>query len=103
MNAQNMSDPIIPGKRRVSEVDEGDNGQSMGKIPAKKLIRKICNKPRRKLCSLGSGECVHILTYTSKPDKVDCFECVVQEISRSLYHFQSSVTDGKSFLHNYSS
>lgn len=48
---------------------------------------------RRKLCSLGTGEFVHIINYRSLPDKVDEFEVFVQETANSLYHMKSRITD----------
>mmetsp|Transcript_4061 Transcript_4061/g.5213 ORF Transcript_4061/g.5213 Transcript_4061/m.5213 type:complete len:359 (+) Transcript_4061:231-1307(+) len=48
---------------------------------------------RRKLCSLGTGEIVHIVSFKSVPDKIEEFERTIQSLAQSLYHFQSGITD----------
>eukprot|EP00656_Telonema_subtile_P002480 TRINITY_DN110_c0_g1_i1.p1 TRINITY_DN110_c0_g1~~TRINITY_DN110_c0_g1_i1.p1 ORF type:complete len:349 (+),score=71.02 TRINITY_DN110_c0_g1_i1:105-1151(+) len=48
---------------------------------------------RRKLCELGTGEKVHIVNYTSKADKIDEFEKVVQNMANCYYGLQSGITD----------
>ena len=48
---------------------------------------------RRKLCSMGSGEVMHILSYKALDDKIEEFETVVQEMARLLYSLESEITD----------
>eukprot|EP00940_MAST-03C_sp_MAST-3C-sp2_P001596 g1596.t1 len=42
---------------------------------------------------MGTGEIVHIISYTALPGKLEDFEEVVQDIARSLYDFKSGITD----------
>ena len=51
------------------------------------------SKRPRKLCSLGTGEVIHVLSYTALPDKVEAFELVVQGLARCAYSLEASVTD----------
>lgn len=48
---------------------------------------------RRKLCSLGTGEMVHILHYRAREGMVEAFEVKVQTIVHSLYSLTSGITD----------
>jgi len=48
---------------------------------------------RRKICSLGTGEVVHILHFKSLAEKVEEFELTVQSLAHSLYNLQSGITD----------
>lgn len=49
---------------------------------------------RRKLCSLGTGEVVHLLALNAKDDEsINEFENVVQSLSRDLYQMESGITD----------
>ena len=48
---------------------------------------------RRKLCSLGSGEIVHIISYKALEEKVEEFETIVQDMARLMYSLESSITD----------
>lgn len=50
-------------------------------------------KKARHLCSLGTGEVVHVLSYKASCDQVDEFEFVVQGLARSLYSMTSAVSD----------
>jgi cysteine dioxygenase len=47
----------------------------------------------RCLCSLGTGEVIHVLNYKALEGKVDAFEFVVQGLARCLYKCEASVTD----------
>ena len=40
---------------------------------------------RRKLCSMGTGEIVHIISYKALPGKCEDFEERVQEIGKSRF------------------
>mmetsp|Transcript_11730 Transcript_11730/g.21373 ORF Transcript_11730/g.21373 Transcript_11730/m.21373 type:complete len:367 (+) Transcript_11730:123-1223(+) len=51
------------------------------------------NKKARHLCSLGTGEVIHVLAYTARFDKINEFEFVVQGLARCLYTMESAVTD----------
>ena len=52
---------------------------------------------KRKLCSLGTGEVVHILYFSVRSPKdeamVDLFETEMQKAARDLYTFESGITD----------
>lgn len=48
---------------------------------------------RRKLCSLGTGEMVHILHYEAREGMVEAFEVKAQSIVHSLYSLTSGITD----------
>jgi cysteine dioxygenase len=49
---------------------------------------------RRKLCSLGTGEVVHLIALNAKDEEsIDEFEHVVQGLSRDLYQMESGITD----------
>ena len=48
---------------------------------------------RRKLCSLGSGEFVHVMALEAKKGKVEEFESRVQDMARCLYSLTSGVSD----------
>eukprot|EP00602_Paraphysomonas_sp_CaronLab_P005468 CAMPEP_0185022458 /NCGR_PEP_ID=MMETSP1103-20130426/5166_1 /TAXON_ID=36769 /ORGANISM="Paraphysomonas bandaiensis, Strain Caron Lab Isolate" /LENGTH=341 /DNA_ID=CAMNT_0027554529 /DNA_START=84 /DNA_END=1106 /DNA_ORIENTATION=+ len=50
-------------------------------------------KRARHLCSLGTGEVVHVLSYKALPDKIDAFEIIVQGLARCVYCMEASVTD----------
>ena len=50
-------------------------------------------KRPRHICSLGTGEVIHIVHYKARPNKVDAFERVVQGLARCLYSLEASVTD----------
>ena len=75
----------------------GDNGEDSGcqepQLPITTTNTTTNTRKRRKLCSLGSGEVVFIMHYEARGGCVDDFEAVVQRISRSLYHMETSVTD----------
>ena len=53
---------------------------------------RVTKRPRH-LCSLGTGEVIHVLSYKSLPDKIDEFEFVVQGLARCMYKCEASVTD----------
>ncbi|CAM9368276.1 unnamed protein product, partial [Ectocarpus fasciculatus] len=47
----------------------------------------------RHLCSLGTGEVVHVLSYKALPNKIDDFEVTIQGLARCVYSMEASVTD----------
>lgn len=52
--------------------------------------------PPRPLCSLGTGEVVHIFSFTAadgSPPGLAAFEAAVQTISRDLYSLTTNITD----------
>lgn len=49
----------------------------------------VCKK--RKLCELGTGEIVHVLSYKCLPEKIEEFERIVQVIAHDLYETRTSV------------
>jgi len=50
-------------------------------------------KKRPKLCEMGTGEIVHIISYKALPSKIEEFECKAQSMANCLYHMQSGITD----------
>lgn len=52
----------------------------------------VAKRPRH-LCSLGTGEIVHVLSYKAKADKIDEFEIIVQGLARCVYSMEAAVTD----------
>ncbi|KAK3234723.1 hypothetical protein CYMTET_55026 [Cymbomonas tetramitiformis] len=49
---------------------------------------------KRKLCSLGTGEIVHILSLAAKDEtSVEPFERAVQTVARDLYRLEAGITD----------
>mmetsp|Transcript_32898 Transcript_32898/g.48028 ORF Transcript_32898/g.48028 Transcript_32898/m.48028 type:complete len:391 (-) Transcript_32898:272-1444(-) len=58
-------------------------GEEEGATPSK----------RKKLCSLGTGEMVHVLHFRAKPGKKAEFEVIVQEIAHGLYHLEAGISD----------
>jgi len=50
--------------------------------------------PERKLCSMGTGEVVHILSYQAKdPSVVADFERIVQRIAYDLHEMEAGISD----------
>lgn len=60
-------------------------------------MSKDCEAPApkraRHLCSLGTGEVVHVLSYNALPNKIHEFEITVQGLARCVYSMEASVTD----------
>jgi len=48
---------------------------------------------KRKLCSLGTGEVVHILHFCAEEGKMLEFERTVQELAHCLYHLEAGISD----------
>mmetsp|Transcript_17340 Transcript_17340/g.43805 ORF Transcript_17340/g.43805 Transcript_17340/m.43805 type:complete len:368 (+) Transcript_17340:245-1348(+) len=48
---------------------------------------------KRKLCDLGTGEVVHLISYRAKEGMVDEFERIVQETAHCMYHLQAGISD----------
>mmetsp|Transcript_9644 Transcript_9644/g.23857 ORF Transcript_9644/g.23857 Transcript_9644/m.23857 type:complete len:382 (-) Transcript_9644:61-1206(-) len=48
---------------------------------------------RRKLCSMGTGEVVHVLSFKAGPGKEQDFERIVQEVAHGLYHLSAGISD----------
>lgn len=51
------------------------------------------SKKRRKLCSLGTGEIVHVMHFKAAEGKREDFEVIVQEIAHGLYHLEAGISD----------
>jgi len=66
-----------------SEHAHGGHGED-GASPSKK---------RRLLCSLGTGEVVHVMHFRAAPGKRREFEVIVQQIAHGLYHFEAGISD----------
>eukprot|EP00960_Hanusia_phi_P034170 750896-Hanusia_phi.AAC.3 len=52
-----------------------------------------CAGHKRKLCSLGTGEVVHVLNFRAHPDKTQEFERIVQRLAHCFYHMESGISD----------
>jgi len=70
----------VPAHQR--ERDAGDDGEGG---PAKKKCKM--------LCSLGTGEVVHVLHFKAAAGRKADFEVVVQEIAHGLYHLEAGISD----------
>lgn len=64
---------------------------AMSKRDASEL--ECAGQSHHHICSLGTLEVVHILSYKSLPDKVKCFECLIQDIARQLHECKIGMTD----------
>lgn len=53
----------------------------------------VSKNKKRKLCEMGTGEIVHILSYSALPGKIDEFEEATQSIANCLYKFKTGITD----------
>lgn len=57
-------------------------------------IEAAAEQPERKLCSMGTGEVVHVLSYQAKDEAiVPRFERLVQCIARRLHELEAGVSD----------
>eukprot|EP00936_MAST-01D_sp_MAST-1D-sp1_P001996 g1996.t1 len=61
--------------------------------PERSPCKRCKEVSERHLCSLGTGEAVHVLMYKAKPSHIDEFELTVQSLARDLYALESAVTD----------
>lgn len=102
-----METSAVAEKKGGEEIEEGESSSSSNSCPHKAMSRSLVrtlsenslvtdsNKghKRRKLCSMGTGEIVHIVAYSCLPGKMEAFEEAVQDIARSLYEFKCGITD----------
>eukprot|EP00746_Dinoflagellata_sp_MGD_P018895 gnl/MRDRNA2_/MRDRNA2_143839_c0_seq1.p1 gnl/MRDRNA2_/MRDRNA2_143839_c0~~gnl/MRDRNA2_/MRDRNA2_143839_c0_seq1.p1 ORF type:complete len:414 (-),score=84.07 gnl/MRDRNA2_/MRDRNA2_143839_c0_seq1:79-1254(-) len=88
---------------KEKQVSSDESTDSSNEAPKKKQRTKeprVHEHPvfhpdgRRKLCSLGTGEVVHMLAWQAKDEEsINEFEHVVQSLSRDLYQMESGITD----------
>jgi cysteine dioxygenase len=67
-------------------------GKSADVEDSSSTMTRPTKRPRH-ICSLGTGEIIHIVHYKAKDNKIDEFELVVQGLARCLYSIEASVTD----------
>lgn len=95
MSVGGASPNVHLGKRGLKDEDDKDDGKQSKEnddtatttVPAEHIVK------RRKLCELGTGEMVHILSYKALPDKIQEFEVIIQSLAHKIYQMKSAVTD----------
>lgn len=55
----------------------------------------VAQRPERarKLCALGTGESVHLISFRARESAISCFERRVQRIAFDLHELESGITD----------
>ena len=51
------------------------------------------SKKKKMLCTMGSGEVVHVIHFKAAAGKGEEFDVMVQEIAHGLYHLESGISD----------
>eukprot|EP00397_Hematodinium_sp_SG-2012_P008150 GEMP01008205.1.p1 GENE.GEMP01008205.1~~GEMP01008205.1.p1 ORF type:complete len:390 (+),score=69.44 GEMP01008205.1:79-1248(+) len=74
----------------VGSKDSDAADKSAHQADSEDVVTPPCS---RVLCSLGTGEQVHILGYSAAEGKLEEFEFRVQECARCLYEFKNGITD----------
>ncbi|CAD7957567.1 unnamed protein product [Amoebophrya sp. A25] len=74
-----------------AELAEARNAAASKKEASK---NKVIPEQSRCLCSLGTGEIVHILAFSAQSeDEIDPFERIVQDAAREFYALEAGITD----------
>ena len=67
----------------------------MEAVPAEPAAKKQKSQQQkcRQLCSLGTGECIHLMHFRCVEGKTHDFEVAVQRASFSMYQLEAGISD----------